>query len=272
MRGSFFGNDTTVVTALFHIDGDMEKNLALIRLSTANGAQGIALQLEDMPPEMRTADNYRRLMDAAPELPFMFISYRKDRWFGNDDDERQKCLLLAAETGAEVIDVMGDLFSSAPFELTFDQAAIAKQKELIQAIHDRGAKAVMSSHTTQARTAEEILAHLREQATRGADILKIVTRADTEEELTEAFRTTMLLRRALDKPFIQLCGGKFSRPHRYLGPKFGMAVAFATPEEKPGAVQPSVRGLRTVLDTIDWKPPFGANDQSFLSQCGQLCK
>ena len=52
MRGSFFDRAQTVVTALFHIDGDMEKDLALIRLSAANGAQGIALQLEDVPPEM----------------------------------------------------------------------------------------------------------------------------------------------------------------------------------------------------------------------------
>ena len=252
MRGSFFDRDRTVVTALFHVDGDMEKNLALIRLSVANGAQGIALQLDDMPPEMRTADNYRRLMDAAPELPFMFIAYRKDQWFGNDDAARQACLLLAAETGAEVIDVMGDLYAPAPFELTFDPAAVVKQKKLIKEIHDRGAKVVMSSHTTQARTAEEILAHLREESSRGADLLKIVTRVDTDEELTEAFRTTMLLKRALDKPFIQLCGGKLSRPHRYLAPKLGLAVAFATPEERPGAVQPSLRQLRTVLDTIDF--------------------
>ena len=251
MRGSFFGRAQTVVTALFHLTSDMERDLALIRLSAAEGAQGIALQLEDFPPEMRTVDHYRKLMDAAPELPFMFISYRKDKWFP-DDAERQKCLLLAAEAGAKVIDVMGDLYAPAPFELTFDPAAVARQKELIEQIHDRGAKVVMSSHTDQARTAEEILAHLREQSSRGADLLKIVTRADTEEELTEAFRTTMLLKRALNKPFIQLCGGKFSRPHRYLAPKFGLAVAFATPEDKPGAVQPSIRRLRTVLDTIDW--------------------
>ena len=254
MRGSFFGRERTVVTALFRIDGDMERNLALIRRSAAEGAQGIALQLEDVPPEMRTGENCRKLMDAAPELPFMFISYRKDKYFGNDDDARQQGLLLAAEAGAEVIDVMGDLYAPAPYELTFDPAAIAKQKELINKIHDLGAKVVMSSHTNQARSAEEILAHLREQSSRGADILKIVTQADTEEELTEAFRTTLLLRRALGKPFIQLCGGKFSRPHRYLGPKFGLAVAFAVPEEKAGAVQPTIRDLRTVLDTIDWQP------------------
>ena len=151
MRGSFFDRERTVVTALFRINEDMERNLALIRLSAAEGAQGIALQLEDVPPEMRTAENYRKLMDEAPELPFMFISYRKDKYFGSDDDARQKCLLLAAEVGAEVIDVMGDLYSPAPFELTGDPAAVARQKALIQDIHDRGAKVVMSSHTTQAQ-------------------------------------------------------------------------------------------------------------------------
>jgi 3-dehydroquinate dehydratase type I len=251
MRGSFFGHATTVVTALFHIDGDMERNLALIRRSAADSAQGIALQLEDMPPELRTADNYRKLMDAAPELPFMFISYRKDKYF-TDDEARQQCLLLAAETGAEVIDVMGDLFDPAPNELTVDPSAVARQKSLIQKIHGLGAKVVMSSHTPHALSAEQILEHLREQASRGADILKIVTRADTEEELTEAFRTTMLLKRALDRPFIHLCGGKYARPHRYLGPKLGSAIAFAIPEEKAGAVQPTIRRLRTVLDTVDW--------------------
>ena len=253
MRGSFFGHDRTVVTALFHIDGDMDKNLALIRLSAANGAQGIALQLDDMPPEMRTADNYRKLMAAAPELPFMFIAYRKDQWFGNDDDARQACLLLAAETGAEVVDVMGDLYDPEPYELAVRPEAVKKQKELIKRIHDLGAKVVMSSHTPQARSAEEILAHLREESARGADILKIVTRADTDEELTEAFRTTMLLKRALDKPFIQLCNGRFSRPHRYLAPKLGLAIAFAVLEETPTS-QPSIRHLRTVLDTIDYPP------------------
>lgn len=251
MRGSFFGHDAPVVTALFHVDGDMDRDLALIRRSAADGAQGIALQLEDMPPELRTADNYRKLMDAAPELPFMFISYRKDKWFP-DDEARQECLLLAAECGAEVVDVMGDLFDPAPYELTMCPAAIARQKELIRQIHDRGAKVVMSSHTPHALAAERILEHLREQSSRGADILKIVTRADTGEELAEAFRTTALLKRALDKPFIQLCGGKYARPHRYLSPKLGSAVAFAIPEEKPGAVQPTIRRLRTVLDTVDW--------------------
>ena len=253
MRGSFFNQSGTVVTSLFTVNEDMKHNLELIRRSVKAGAQGIAVQLMDMPPRMRTVKNYQKMMDAAPELPFMFILYRSDKFLGADDEARQPYLLKAAEAGAEVIDVMGDLFDPSPYELTWSRAAAAKQKKLIEEIHALGAKVVMSSHMPHARTAEEILTHLREQESRGADILKIVTRADTGEELAEAFRATALLKRSLDKPFIQLCGGKFSRPHRYLGPKLGLAIAFAVLDETPGS-QPSIEHLRTVLDTIDWPP------------------
>ena len=254
MRGSFFNHPGTVVTSLFTVNGDMERNLSLVRRSAGEGAQGIAVQLMEMPPEMRTAETFRRLMAAAPELPFMFISYRGDAFLGSDDEARQPFLLRAAEAGAEVIDVMGDLYAPSLHELALNPEAIARQKKLIGEIHGLGAKVVMSSHTPHALTAEEILRHLREQAARGADILKIVTRADTGEELAEAFRTTALLKRSLSQPFIQLCGGKFSRPHRYLGPKLGLAIAFAVIDETPSS-QPGIRHLRTVLDTIDWTSP-----------------
>ena len=252
MRNSFFNQPATVVTALLTPADDQEVTLAMIRNAAEQGAQGIAIQMMQMPPEQRTEDNLRRLMDAAPQLPFMFIDYRGDKWLGGDDDARQECLFAAARAGAEVVDVMGDLYDPAANELTMKPEAVVRQKALIRQFHDLGAKVVMSSHTHQAFTAEAILAHLREQAARGADILKIVTRADTEEELLEAFRATMLLKRALAQPFIQLCGGKYSRPHRYLAPKFGLAVAFAILDETPASVQPSIPHLRTVLDTIQW--------------------
>ena len=59
MRGSFFNRPGTVVTSLFTVNGDMKHNLDLIRRSVKAGAQGIAVQLMDMPPEMRTVKNYK---------------------------------------------------------------------------------------------------------------------------------------------------------------------------------------------------------------------
>lgn len=252
MRASFFKRKSTVITALLTQEDSVEKLLSRIQEAVPLGAEGIAVELGSLPPELRTPENYRRFMDAAPELPFMFILYRNDRWLGADDDARQKYLLDAASAGADVIDVMGDLFDPAPYELAVNPVAIEKQKALIREIHARGAKVIMSSHlSNHARTAQEVLAHLREQESRGADILKIVTGVNTEEELIEAFRTTMLLQRELDKPFVHLCNGKFSRPHRFLGPKFGVAIAFAVFTETPQS-QPTIPQLKNVLGSIHW--------------------
>lgn len=252
MRASFFNRKTTVITALLTQEDSVEKMLSRIQEAVRLGAEGIAMELGSLPPELRTPDNYRRFMDSAPELPFMFILYRNDRWLGSDDDARQKFLLEAASAGAEVIDVMGDLYDPTPYELAVNSAAIEKQKALIREIHARGAKVIMSSHmSSQTRTAEEVLAHLREQESRGADILKIVTGVNTEEELLEAFRTTMLLHRELDKPFVHLCNGKFSRPHRFFGPKLGAAIAFAVFTETPQS-QPTIPQLKNVLSSIHW--------------------
>ncbi len=252
MRASFFNRKSTVITALLTQEDSVEKMLCRIQQAVRLGAEGIAMELGSLPPEVRTPDNYRRFMDAAPKLPFMFILYRNDRWLGKDDDARQKYLLDAAAAGAEVIDVMGDLFDPAPFELAMNPDAIEKQKALIREIHQRGAKVIMSSHLSEhARTAQEVLAHLREQESRGADILKIVTGVNTEEELLEAFRTTMLLHRELDKPFVHLCNGKFSRPHRFFGAKLGVAIAFTVFTETPQS-QPTIQQLKNVLENIHW--------------------
>ena len=253
MKRSFFNRTDCAIASLFNIDGDRAKNLENIRRSVAEGADAIAIQMMPLPLEMRTVDYYRELMDAAPELPFMFINYRSDCVHGNDDEARQKYLLDAVRAGAEVVDVMGDLFDPSCYELTLDRKAVQKQKDLIAQIHDLGGKVVMSSHMPHARTAEEILWHLREEESRGADLLKIVTRADTGDELAEAMRATAILKQALDKPFIQLCNGKFSRIHRYMGPKLGCAVAFALLDETPES-QPSIRNFKTVLQTINFPP------------------
>ncbi len=253
MRGSFFNRSSCAVTALFNVDGDRKKNLDMIRRAAEDGADAIALQIMPLPAELRTVDCFKEMMDAAPELPFMFINYRSDCIHGSDDEARQKYLLDAIQAGAEVVDVMGDLFAAAPYELTLDPAAVQKQKDLINRIHDMGGKVIMSSHMPHFRKAEEILWHLREEDARGSDLLKIVTRADTGDELAEVMRATALLKQALSKPFTQLCNGKFSRIHRYMGPKLGCAVAFAVLDETPDS-QPSIRHLKTVMETINFPP------------------
>ncbi len=253
LKKSFFNRQNTAITALFAGE-TVSEIINKARTAEFNGADGIAVEICYLDPEERTVDNFRRIMNEV-KLPFMFICYRNDRWLKDDDEARQEYLLRAAEAGAEVIDVMGDLYDPAPFELTMNPEAIAKQKALIAEIHARGAKALMSSHmTNDARTAEQVLAHLKEQQSRGADIAKIVTGVNTEEEFLEAIKTTMLLNREMDIPFIHLGSGKFNRIHRFMATKLGAAITFGVPYYDPtaGYHQAPVNVFKSVRDNICW--------------------
>jgi 3-dehydroquinate dehydratase len=78
--------------------------------------------------------------------------------------------------------------------------------------------------------------------------------ANTEDELAEAFRTTLTLKRELKTPFIHLCGGKFSRPHRFFGPTMGLSIFFAVHSynERYSYFQPTIKAVKAVLDNVHW--------------------
>ena len=253
MKKSFFNRQNTAVTALFS-GTNIAELLAKTRTAAAEGADGIAIELHALPPELRTVDNFRRIMNEA-YLPFMFICYRNCQWYGSDDEARQEFLLRAAEAGAEVIDVMGDLYCPTPGELTEDPAAVEKQKKLIAAIHERGAKALISSHmhTLPPMTADEIKQVLSIQADRGADICKIVTNGENRESFLEAIKADIELAATFEKPFIHLTNGPFSKMHRFMGTKLGLVITFGVPEyDLTTYNQPLIKSFKTVRDTIPW--------------------
>jgi 3-dehydroquinate dehydratase len=252
MKRSFLNSPNPIITGIFSGQTPQEL-IAEARTAEFEGANGLAVDLADLKPEFRNKDSLKTVIDAV-NLPFMFFFYRADKHQNLDDDGRQEVLLSAVDAGASIVDVMGDLYDPSPMELTRDPEAIEKQKALIEKIHAKGAHVVMSSHMSCSRTAEEVLEHLRQSESRGADVVKIVTAVNTPEELAEAFRTTMLLKRELKKPFIQLCNGKFSRPHRFLCPALGVSIFFAVPRYEPryGMGQPSVAAMKKVLDNLHW--------------------
>ena len=252
MKHSFFGRQDAAITLLCSPES-IEEAVRLARAAEMDGADAAAVELRKMPLEQRTEENFRLLIGSV-QLPFMFIDYRSDLYLKGDDEARQQYLLLAARCGAEVIDVMGDLYDRSPLELTHDPDAVEKQKALISRIHELGAKVIMSSHMTVERTAEEVLAHLREQASRGADILKIVVGIDREEAMLEGVRTLLLLHRELDKPFVFLGNGRFGRFIRYVGPRLGSAIEFAVHDYPPGQTfnPPTIRSFKGVLEHFHW--------------------
>ncbi len=252
MTMSFLDRSRPVITGI--MSGRTPQELiATARNSQFDGAQGIAINLADLKPEFRNCDALKGVVESV-NLPFMFFFYRNDRWGDSDDEHRQAPLLAAADAGAAMIDVMGDLYDPSPLEITRDPGAIDKQERLIDKIHTKGAEVVISSHMQCARTTEQVLDHLRELESRGADVVKIVTAVNTDEELAEAFRTTMILKRELQTPFIHLCTGTFSRPHRFLGPALGTSILFAVHRYEPAydLNQPTITAMKAVVENLHW--------------------
>jgi hypothetical protein len=250
MNRSFLKRPQPVITGIFAGQNPQEL-IAQSRASEFEGAGGIAIDLNHLKQEFQNYDSLKSVIDSV-DLPFMFYYYRGVE---RDDDVRQKLLLTAAEAGAAMIDVMGDLYDPSPREITHNPEAIDKQKRLIDQIHTNGAEVVISSHMpSEFRTTEQVLEHMLDVQSRGANVVKIVTAANTDEELAEALRTTMVLKRELKIPFIHLCNGKFSRPHRFMGPVLGVSIMFGVPyyHSVYNFHQPLIRSVKAVLDNVHW--------------------
>ncbi len=220
-----------------------EEAAAMIRRATAAGAEAFGLQAEYLKPEYRTTETYRALFSG--DKPFYVTNYRARNNLGKSDDELAEGLLLLAEGGATLCDVMGDMFCKHPEELTDDAAAIERQRRLIDELHARGAEVLMSSHVYTFTPAERVLEIALEQKRRGADIIKIVTGADTMEQQLENLKITHLLKRELGAPFLFLSGGECAL-HRRLGIHLGCCMALCVDEytEFSTPTQPLLEQMR----------------------------
>lgn len=214
------------------------------------GADAVCIEMKNLPRGDRTPEALRRIVDATP-LPAMFCLYRSD-CLKQDDETRQRDLFAAIEAGAACVDVMGDLFEPSPREWARGAEAVARQRALVGKIHAAGAQAVISAHILQFAPPESVLEQLRDFERRGADVVKLVQTADTEEEFLDALRTTMLCRRELRTPFVHLVSGAFGDLHRALAPSLGIALTFAT-LDKRGAFpmpQPPLANLKAVREAL----------------------
>ena len=172
------------------------------------GAEAFGIQFEQMLPEHRKPEVYRDLFSYAKGRPSYVTNYRGTQNNGKSDDELGDELVELAECGAELCDVMGDYFDRQPDEVAVDENAINKQIGLINRIHEKGAKVLMSSHVMKYTPAERVLEIALEHKRRGADISKIVTGADTVEQELENLKIINILKEKLGIPFLFLCNNR----------------------------------------------------------------
>ena len=145
VKGSFFGNERALLTVM--VQADTPRRIQeLMDCSALEGAEAFGIQFERLRPEFRTGEVYRQLFARTDGRPVYVTNYRSAQNRGKTDDMLARELLELAGCGADLCDVMGDYFDRRPDEAAVDRAAIHRQLRLIEALHERGAKVLMSSH------------------------------------------------------------------------------------------------------------------------------
>jgi len=245
--GPLFGLSTTPTT--------IEEAIADIRHFEDEGAHGVCLHLHILKPEFWTEENFHKLFSSAHRVELYACCYRNGGSTELTDEERADILLMAARNGADIVDVMGDIFDPTSGELTENDEAIGKQKALISQLKQSGVQVLMSCHVLSPLKAEEVVRIASALRDRGANIAKIVPKCDTEAELAESRRANDLLREKLGIPFVHVCGGGMGKKiQRFETVLTGGAITFVR-HEGTNDVQPRVS---QVLAYLQSRTPWAA--------------
>lgn len=251
MKNSFFNNEKATLTVMVQAHTP-DRIKELIDKSLPEGAEAFGMQFEQMYPQFRKPEIYKELFTYAPEKPVYVTNYRIAENEGKTDEQLAQELLELADCGADLCDIMGDYFDRQPDELTTNEDAVKKQMELVDELHKRGAKVLMSSHVFKFTPAERVLEIALEHQKRGVDICKIVTGADSQAEQIENLRIINMLKENLDIPFLFLCGGE-RRILRTIGGELGCCMYLCVHEhdEISGEVQPLLKHVKAIRDNIN---------------------
>lgn len=260
MKPTFLNQNRPLITGMILKETAEEVRYA-VKNSICDGADALGIQLEKLKKEYKTEECYKKIFSVCSGHPIYITNYRGSNNDGFSDDELGEELLKALKCGATLGDVPGSLYDAESgmgvgLELSMKQDAIDKQMRLIERIHEMGKEALMSSHILKFTPAETVLEIAHEQVRRGADVVKIVSAAYSDEEQMENLRITTLLKKELNTPFLFLSGGTHSKILRMIGAQLGCVTYLAVREHDKCAVptQPTIKAAKAVRDNFDYMP------------------
>lgn len=250
MKYDFFEREKALLTVMVQADSPARIK-ELIDASLPEGGEAFGMQFEQMKEEYRTKENYRELFSYSKDTPTYATFYRTAKNEGKTDEELANGLLELAECGADLCDVMGDYFDRQEDEVAKSDEALKKQSELIDKLHQKGAKVLMSSHIMKFTPAERVLEIARQHKKVGADICKIVVGAESMEEQLENLKTVNMLKEELDIPFLFLSGGECGILRR-IGGELGCCMYLCVHEydELATPAQPLLKKIKAIRDNM----------------------
>lgn len=254
MKASFLNHEKPLLCAMVQC-ATVEECICKIQASLAEGATAFGIQLCKIKKELRTKEKLTKIFEACEGKPIYVTSYRHSENEGYTDEECAEVLFLALECGATLLDVMGDMFDrGAKYELTENPEAVKKQKALIKKIHALGGEVLMSSHTGNNLTVEENLYIAACHEERGADVIKIVNKTDSLDDLPKSFETINALNKTATKRFLYLESGPTQKIVRNIGPELGVCMYLCCQHHGPldTAAQPKLSSLKKVIEGLDY--------------------
>ena len=244
--------------------------VAEIKNCTYDGATMIDLHMSSL--ESSDVESLKKIVNSS-KLPILALNYSSVTK-GEDaeafEDARISSFLRAAEAGVAGIDIQGYTFHQPskhafcgedkysftkgnPKEIVTDEVIISKQCELIERVHSMGAEVLLSCHPGIPMKCDQILdlAHFLEQ--RDPDIIKIVTKAETQEDLEESIRTMMALKKEIKTPVAYHANGKAGMLSRIINPILGGHIAFCVDRynERSTMEQISLRATKEIIENIN---------------------
>lgn len=241
--------------------------IAAVKNCLYGGADMIDLHLSCL--EQTDTESLRRIICASMR-PVLALNYNNTYDWQDarlSEEERVESLLRAVAAGAAGIDLQGYTFhlpskngfcgsdrysftKGNPKEIVTEEAIIAKQCELIQQVHAMGAEVLLSCHPGIPMNAEQVteLALFLEQ--RKPDIIKIVTKAETEDDLSESIRAMLLLKKEVKTPIAYHANGAVGSLSRIINPLLGGQIAFCVEHYDAGSTMEQL-DLRTVRSVVD---------------------
>ena len=208
----------------------------------------------------------------SSKLPILALNYNRTvNWedCGLTEEERVESFLRAVEAGAAGVDMQGYTFHAPskkefcgedqysftkgnPKEVVTDPVIISKQSEFIETVHSKGAEVLLSCHPGIAMNRTQVVELALFLEKRNPDIIKIVTSATNEDEMLEAIKTMLLLKKEVKTPVSYHANGKFGGLTRVLNPALGGQIAFCVNRfsESSTMEQLDLKTAKTVIENI----------------------
>ena len=241
--------------------------IAEIKNCTYDGADMIDLHLSCL--DDTSVDSLKKIIGAS-KLPILALNYN-NTYEGGDagytEEMRVESFLRAVEAGAAGIDMQGYTFhlpskkgfcgddkysftKGNPKEIVIDGAIISKQCDLIERVHSMGAEVLLSCHPGIPMNSEQVVDLALFLEKRSPDIIKIVTKAENDDDLAESIRAMLLLKKEVKTPVSYHASGNAGMLSRIVNPLLGGKIAFCVDRYGENSVMEQL-DLRTATAIIE---------------------